>query len=118
LGYPFWRFSFKNQRSNPIGTKPRTSSVIVIAVVKFVLAPEVFPASTSAPSRIGSDTRRIATAITTPMIVPELVNEFFLYHRRLAISKDAKIASTPTGRKYANAVIAWSRGAEIPTALS
>tara|TARA_R110002074_G_scaffold242865_1_gene414674 strand:- start:2417 stop:2554 length:138 start_codon:yes stop_codon:yes gene_type:complete len=45
-----------------------------MAVVKFVLAPEVFPASTSAPSRIGSDTRRIATAITTPIIVELFVN--------------------------------------------
>lgn len=81
--------------------------MIVIAVVKFELAPDVFPASTRAPSRIGSDTRRIATAITTPIIVPLLVNEFFLFHRRLAIiSTDAKIASTPTGRKYARAVIA------------
>tara|TARA_R110002051_G_scaffold211810_1_gene277048 strand:- start:165 stop:437 length:273 start_codon:yes stop_codon:yes gene_type:complete len=90
-----------------------------MAVVKFELAPDVFPASTSAPSKIGSETRRIATAITTPIIVPELVNEFLHFHRRLAInSNDAKIASTPTGRKYANADIAWSRGAEIPTALS
>lgn len=91
----------------------------MIDVVKFVEAPDVFPAVTRAVSMMGNEIIRIVTAITTPIISPALKFILTFYQRRAPIITTMAIKTvTVTDRTNVKFVIARSSGVVIPDAVA
>ncbi len=104
----------------PMGVNPRTSSEMLSAEMKFVLAPVTSPAVTRAVIRIGKAIISTAAALTTPMtfFVSILMPHVQRLPAKPSTSSTVAMAVNPSGRIIGKLDIAELSAGDIPEPLA